>query len=421
VSNDGKTGDLYWLAVTNQFNKMVPGWGADGTGVGKSGPAGDPIWFALTSGGNCSAIGSTHDGRQAFVFGGKSFGGQLDLFDGDGLRLATGNWSWPAHYQIGFIDLRYGVHAYVRPDGKVGAYVEDDAIGRFARARVDGAETVVKTQASFDWAGTSVAASAEPPLSDRVGGGKALEQRGSIPKVAAALPVDGKWAAWEQAGVVPQVVVLPGGITFRRNVPDDLLQTFRQGTAIGALAHDGQNLYTYFVVTDDTMLFDSEKSDTLWVYDGVELWLEEEQFGIGFTKDGTPALHKFRHHDRAGTEWKAGYALPRESVWGEKIADLSSHPLGRRLAGIVGTSLAGRAGYAVMAKIPMEEVKLVGGIAGRGKEILNMTGKGGEVMRVGVTVGAVAAPGREQDFKVSWPAGMMFSDPTRSFPFVLVE
>ena len=112
--------------------------------------------------------------------------------------------------------------------------------------------------------------------------------------------------------------------------------------------------------------------------------------------------------------------VSREDVWAAKLADLSAHPLGRELAAATGASMAGRAGYAVAGRIPFEEVKLVGGIAGRGgKDILNLTGKAGEVLRVGVSFGGVTDWGREQDFKVNWPSALMFSDPTRSAPFVM--
>jgi hypothetical protein len=167
------------------------------------------------------------------------------------------------------------------------------------------------------------------------------------------------------------------------------------------------------------MHFDSIKSDQLWMYDGIELWLEEEQLGVGFTRDGRPALHKFRFHDRNGTQWKGAGPLPPENVWGAQLNDLSTHPLGRQLAAITGVSFEGKPGYALMAKIPMADVKLVGGIAGRGKEVLPTTGRPGEVLRVAVVIGGITAWGREQDYKVNWPAGMMFSDPTRSYPFVL--
>ena len=40
---------------------------------------------------------------------------------------------------------------------------------------------------------------------------------------------------------------------------------------------------------------------------------------------------------------------------------------------------------------------------------------------MGVSFGAITCWGREQDFKVNWPAAMMFSDPTRSAAFVLGE
>jgi hypothetical protein len=43
---------------------------------------------------------------------------------------------------MGFVDMRFGLQSYMRTDGKVGIYVEDDAIGRFTRYRLDGAETM---------------------------------------------------------------------------------------------------------------------------------------------------------------------------------------------------------------------------------------------------------------------------------------
>ena len=110
----------------------------------------------------------------------------------------------------------------------------------------------------------------------------------------------------------------------------------------------------------------------------------------------------------------------KENAWAAKIADLSSHPLGRLLGMATGKPFEGKCGYVVMGKIPFEEVKLVGGIAGReGGKILPTTGAPGEIVRIGVAFDGISSWGREQDFKVYWPSGVMFSDPTRSFPFVL--
>ena len=209
-------------------------------------------------------------------------------------------------------------------------------------------------------------------------------------------------------------------MTWGNNKPDDLWQTFRTGTSIGAFAHDGANFYVYFLTTDDTPLFEAPTGQTMWMFDSIELWMEEEQFGLGLTKDGTPALFKYRYHNLEGREWSANYALPRENVWAAKIGDLSTHPLGRMLSGITGTSFKGKPGYAVMGRIPFPEVKLVGGIAGRGgKEVLNMTGRPGEIVRIGIAFDGITAWGRQQDFKVYWPSSVMFSDPTRSYPFEL--
>jgi len=138
------------------------------------------------------------------------------------------------------------------------------------------------------------------------------------------------------------------------------------------------------------------------------------------TQDGTPQAFKYRHHSVEGKPFAANYGFPRDHVWAAKIADLARHPLGAQLATITGVSFQGKPGYGVMAKIPMQHVKLTGGIAGRsGQVISDMSGQAGEVLRIGVAFGGISAFGREQDFKVNWPSTLMFSDPTRSTPFVL--
>ena len=419
VTVDRSNDELYFGAVTNLHNKMVPAWGADATGVAKTTADGKPLWFSLSSGGNYMSVAAINDGKQTFILAGKSFGGQVDVFDADGLRLGTGNWSFPSNYTIGFVDIRYGVNPYIRPDGKVGAYVEDDAIGRFARLRIDGVETIQRAAKPFDWKPTGAVAG-DAPLASEVKG-KGLEKVQEIPKVA-SLPVGGDWAAWEKAGVVPQIVALPAMNYKHAALPEDLWQTMSLGTAIGALAHDGKNLYVYFVVTSEAQCFDAATPNVMYQADGVELWLEQDQFGLSMTKDGTPHLFKYRFYNRAGQEWSARYGLGADNIWATKLADMGAHPLGRQLGDIVGVSLKGRRGYAVMGRISMEEVKLVGGIAGRGgKDVLNMTGQPGETIRVAVAFGGIMTWGRAQDYKVAWPNSMMFSDPTRSSPFTLKE
>jgi hypothetical protein len=155
--------------------------------------------------------------------------------------------------------------AFVRIPFK-GLDVEDDAIGRFARCRLDGGQTLRHISADFDWSGSAAAGPA--PDAHRAGG-KGLARSLVIAKVP-PLRVDGDWSAWSTAGVVPQIVSLPIPGS-PRNWPDGLWQTFREGTAIGAVAHDGKNLYAYFLVADDTMHFDAEDPGRMWEFDSVEL------------------------------------------------------------------------------------------------------------------------------------------------------
>lgn len=414
VTVDRSNDDIYIGAVTDLYHKMVPAWGADATGVGRVSATGKPLWFALSSGGNYMSVGAQNDGKNTFIMAAKSFGGQIDLFDADGLRLTTGNWSWPCAWNMGFVDMRYGLNAYLRPDGKVGAYVEDDAIGRFVRCRVDGADTMRKTTTPLAWQGGAEAGT--PPDVEQVQG-KGLEKIQLIPKVA-PLPVDGDWTAWAKAGVVPQIVTLPALSYKHGAVPDDLWQSFNIGTAIGAVAHDGQNFYLYFLVTDSNQRFDTDNPGMMWAYDSVELWMEEEQFGLGLTSDSKPHLFKYRYHNLEGKEWSANYGLPPANVWGMKVDDLSRHPLGRQLSDITGVSFAGKKGYVVMGKIPFPEVKLVGGIAGR-NGITDIKPGAPEIVRIGVNFGGVTSWGHSQDYKAGWPSSIMYSDPTRSANFVL--
>ena len=104
------------------------------------------------------------------------------------------------------------------------------------------------------------------------------------------------------------------------------------------------------------------------------------------------------------------------------MKDVTGHALGRMLENALGAPLAGRSGYALMAKIPFEEIKLTGGLAGvpqrEGTVILPTTGKSGEILRIGIAFDNLLAWGRSQDFKVYWPSNLMFSDPSRSMPFV---
>jgi hypothetical protein len=72
-----------------------------------------------------------------------------------------------------------------------------------------------------------------------------------------------------------------------------------------------------------------------------------------------------------------------------------------------------------MAKIPFDEVKLVGGIAGREGKILPMTGQPGEIVRFAVSLNNISLRGRCQDYMIDWPAGRMYADPTRSYLFTM--
>jgi hypothetical protein len=233
--------------------------------------------------------------------------------------------------------------------------------------------------------------------------------------------VDGDWSPWEAAGIVPQMICLPI-VAWGRTAPADLMQSMRAGTAVGAFAHDGQHVYVYLLVADDSPHFDAPTGERMWMYDSIELWLEEEQIGLGFRQDGRPVLFKYRFHDRDGKQYAAGYALADGNIWGRVLPSLADHPLSRTLAAATGKSFEGRAGYALMAKIPFEDIKLVGGIAGRaGDKILPMTGQTGEIVRIGVAIDCISYAGREQDYKVYWPCGLMFSDPMRNVPFALGE
>jgi hypothetical protein len=413
---DPASGDFYSLAVTERLKQMVPMWGADGTGVGKVDARGNVRWFVPSSGHNYQSISSVHDGRDFWILACKSFGGQVDLFNSDGLLLGTGNWGWLVNHQVGFVDIISGCQAYRRGDGKPGAYVEDDLIGRFTRLRVDGTDSLRRGTNIVAW--TEATAPGDPPSASQAG--PPISTTLTIPRIK-PVAIDGNWSSFEQAGASAQILALPT-VTWGRYRPDRLLESCRAGAFAAAFAHDSTNLYAYLIATDDTPRFDADTPAKMWAFDGFELWLEQEQFGLSFTKDGQPHLFKYRFHGRDGKDlYSCNYPLPSENVWGLKLQQTRDHPLGRRLEQALGRSLEVR-GYSFMARIPFQEIRLVGGLAAvkerQGEANLPVTGQPGEILRLGVTFDAVEVWGREQDFKVSWPASLMYSDPTRSHPFV---
>jgi len=414
---DNHTGDVFELAVTKYNNKMIAGWGANTTGLGKYRADGTPLWFMPSSGSTYVALDAADDGKHTWLLACKAFGAQVDCFDTDGLRLATSNWNWPNAYMCGFVDIRYGIRAFLDPAGVVKAYLEDDSIGRVNRIRLEGADTVRRVASPLVWR-TPPADAGPIPDAQRCAT-TSVRRTLTIPRVR-ELPVNGDWSAWERAGVVPQMLVLPIP-SFRRAVPEDVLQTLREGTALGAFAHDGTNLYVYYVVANASSELAASGAE-MYASDSLEFWAEEEQFGLGLLQGNLPALYKYRYHSREGKPYTPGHPFPAENVWGVALDDLAAHPLGRLLAANTGVSFTGKKGYAVMAKIPFDEIKLTGGIAGRnGDDVLNMTGQAGETLRLGVNISGILAPGREQDFKMGWPSGILFADPSSLHPFVLGE
>ncbi|MBL9135112.1 MAG: right-handed parallel beta-helix repeat-containing protein [Verrucomicrobiales bacterium] len=413
---DPKSGDFYSLAVTDRLKQMVPMWGADGTGVGKVDSEGNVRWFVPSSGNHYQSISSVHDGRHFWIMACKSFGGQIDLFNEDGLLLATGNWGWLVNHQVGFVDIISGCQAFRRTDGKPAAYVEDDLIGRFTRVRVDGSESLQRGTKAIAWLPRPP--EEEPPSVHLAG--PTVDRSILIPRIE-PIPVDGTWTPFERTGVAPQILALPI-MTWGRYRPEALLESCRAGAFAASFAHDTEHLYVYIVATDDTPRFDSESPDKMWAFDGIELWVEQEQFGLGFTRDGKAQLFKYRFHGPDGKAlYTCNYPIPAGNVWGSKLSEVGRHPLGQRLGHGLGRTLDG-AGYALMARIPLQEIRLVGGlpnVAGRqGEANLPTTGQPGEMLRIGVTYDGVERWGREQDFKVSWPASLMYSDPNRSHPFI---
>jgi len=93
----------------------------------------------------------------------------------------------------------------------------------------------------------------------------------------------------------------------------------------------------------------------MFAFDGIEFWVEEEQFGLGFVGDRKPAIFKYRYHNKAGSEWAANYKLADDLVWGKVIADVGAHPLGSYLGSVVGASLEGKPGYVLMGRIPLQD------------------------------------------------------------------
>jgi len=170
----------------------------------------------------------------------------------------------------------------------------------------------------------------------------------------------------------------------------------------------------------------------MWSCDSFEIFAEKEQFGLGFVKD-TPSLYKYRwsRDKKSGAEGlyeedrhgKGRRHFPRANARGRIYDDIGSHPLARELENIIGVSLVEGSGYVVQGKIPLRDIKLVGGLEGRPEATdeapLDMKGRAGEVIRLGVSIDNIFSDGRMLDFQVDWPGTKSFFNATGFFPFTL--
>ncbi len=411
---DPRTGDVYHLANTALYPVRVA-YFRGATGVAKSDAAGHPLWYVNGDDSFYMGLDCVDDGKHAWVFAGDWFVGGPDVFDDDGLWITSGNVSWPSANAGGMMDIPFAaVSANVTPDGKVGVNIEDDSNSRSIHLRLEGAETLRKTITLLTW--KTAAATPAPAPQPSVPGGAHLPYL-LIPKVK-PLAVDGNWEAWRAAGGTAQILNLPCNVSFNRGMPEDLMLTLSDCTSLGGIVHDDANFYVYFLVADATLQLEAAHSGDLYAYDGIEFFLEQEQFTMGVLKDGTPDLHKHRQHNRDKTNYAGRYQMPAEDVWATPLDDLGAHPLGQTLAAMTGISMTGKKGYAVMAKIPFAEIKLVGGV-GHPEGITDMTGAPGEVVRAIVSQACVFTWGSYQDAKISWPPSQCFFDANRSIPLEL--
>lgn len=417
LSSNPKTDDVYALASVDPFESRMSA-ASDLTGIVRFDASGTPLWIAKGAGENYATVDAVQDGKHAWIFGGTRWlqGSALDVYDTDGLRLATGSLGWPNDYGRNRPEGAYDVIGYVRADGRAGAYVVDLLSGWNVRMKLDGADTLHRVVRPMKWDGP-VAKEGPAPHAESTGSTPPAIVL-SVPK-AKGLKVDGDWSAWEKAAVVPQVVGLPLSLEPRTSTPENLLQTFSDGTFIAAVAQDGEALFVYVVAADGTPHFDALKSTELSKFDGVQLSLERELFALSLMNGGGKGLAKELGHNADGTLGTEARYLPDETVWGRKLDDLSSHPLGRSLANMTGSDYRGKAGYALMARIPFEEVKLLADAARPDDKPASMTGKPGERLRIAFGLNCVFARGHSRDATVRWPSGHDLDRPSSAGVFQL--
>jgi hypothetical protein len=312
-------------------------------------------------------------------------------FNHDGLGLGSFGFPPQVHYLGFFLDNPGALRAYRGDDGRVYALVADSASGMQHWYRLNSEGTISATANAFklkDSAARELAALPAPPPPVPA---KPSTPTIRVPRLAAALPIDGDLEKWRKAGVAPQVIVTPETATGAIDGPLDV-------SAVIRLAYHGSALYLQVLSFDDVPSFHQPvvRHDQ---QDGIELcingFLPGFKFDITRTSDAGPIVIRQRlYYPNLDLRIPPSHAPRSVTI----LKDARDVPERRLIESIYGVDMAKSPVIVTECKLPIDATTYQDAV----KDLFPL--KPGQTFRVGVQINDNDNPGTDVQNYLVWPA-----------------
>jgi hypothetical protein len=212
-----------------------------------------------------------------------------------------------------------------------------------------------------------------------------------VPRLAAALPIDGDLEKWRKAGVVPQLIITPETAAGAIDGPKDV-------SAVIRLAYHGNALYLQVLTFDDVPSF-HQPVVRHHQQDGVEFcingFLPGFKFDLTRTTDAGPIVIRQRFHLN-----KFDFLVPPDHAprLVEVLPDARDVPERRLIESIYGVDMAGSPVIVTECKLPIDAITYRDAV----KDLFPL--KPGQAFRLGFLINDNDDPGTDVQNYLVWPA-----------------
>jgi hypothetical protein len=229
-----------------------------------------------------------------------------------------------------------------------------------------------------------------------------------VPRLAAALPIDGNLAKWREAGVAPQIIVTAETATGAIDGPNDV-------SALIRLAYHGDALYLQVLTFDDAPSF-HQPVGRHHRQDGVELCINGFRHGFKFditrTSDSGPIVFR-RRLDASHLDLLIPPDHAPRVV--KALPDARDVPERRLIESIYGVDMADSPVIVTECKLPIDAATYSDAV----KDLFPL--QSGRNFRIGFVINDNDAPGPDVPNSLVWPATFGDTNPIEDSAIAVLE